>query len=410
IISRAASYAIQRGMVVVNAIGNEGANQPGTLGAPADVEKVISVGGVNHNGSLCSFSSTGPTSDGRIKPDLVALGSGVVVPSVYGGTHDSYTTSQGTSFAAPVISGICALILQAHGKETDIDKVREQLFRYCHFTPYQQKIDNYYGRGVPDALLSCMRDNEVYLTAVDNLENPLIAAQIFDANGVSLGMTDSDGKALLSLSKNRLPLTATFNQGENKDTFNITVLPSHFKIVVSSVYKLIVKLEDKHNKSINNAIVHYKLDGMSGFAEIAADSGFAVITGTRPLAASIYITAPGFIKTDTVQRTFCSPGCTLKVQMESIPAEKFILFPTVLSKNSGKTLKFEVFSQTETMVNVSIRSVDGRSLWKERFVADQGIIKTLSFNNQLRNVTPGMYFFILQMDGKAFRKKFMVIP
>ncbi len=115
--SVAAAMAAQRGVVVVVAAGNEADTPWHYITAPADADGVIAVGSVDvamvdgRTPTIASTSSRGPTADGRIKPDVVAPGQGVVVADVRGG---DYRRSSGTSFAAPVVSGICALLLQIH--------------------------------------------------------------------------------------------------------------------------------------------------------------------------------------------------------------------------------------------------------------------------------------------------------
>src|SRR5690606_12871380 len=78
VVTKAAQWAADRGILVVCSAGNEG-NQPdwGIITAPADAEDVIAVANVNTKGVVSSSSSRGPTADGRIKPDLAALGTGV---------------------------------------------------------------------------------------------------------------------------------------------------------------------------------------------------------------------------------------------------------------------------------------------------------------------------------------------
>ena len=113
----AADLAASRGMPVVNAIGNEGPAD-GTLIAPADGDSVFAVGGVDALGSPASFASRGPTWDGRIKPDFCARAVGVIVAQD-GGT--GYHPANGTSFAAPMVSGAAALLLEAHPEWTSMD-------------------------------------------------------------------------------------------------------------------------------------------------------------------------------------------------------------------------------------------------------------------------------------------------
>lgn len=128
IITQAAVLAARRGVVVVSAIGNEkiGDGIIGTLDVPSDADSIISVGAVRYtspdSGQLASFSSTGPTNDGRIKPDVVAPGVNVVVVS----PENQFMTVSGTSCSTPLTAGVAALVLTAHPQLTPI-QVRDAL-------------------------------------------------------------------------------------------------------------------------------------------------------------------------------------------------------------------------------------------------------------------------------------------
>jgi serine protease AprX len=114
-ITKAADMAAGRGIVVVNSAGNNGYNAShNTLNAPADGDSVLSIGAVNPDGSRSGFSSVGPTTSipPRIKPDVMAQGSGVRIASSTNPTGYSNFGS-GTSFACPLAAGVAALLVHA---------------------------------------------------------------------------------------------------------------------------------------------------------------------------------------------------------------------------------------------------------------------------------------------------------
>jgi subtilase family protein/putative metal-binding protein len=114
----AANIAMENGLVMIASAGNWGPDAT-TIGAPADADRLIAVGAVDLAGLVTDFSSRGPTFDGRIKPDVAALGRDdwVVAP----GTLDGYAQGNGTSYAAPLVAGVAALLKQAYPTLTAAD-------------------------------------------------------------------------------------------------------------------------------------------------------------------------------------------------------------------------------------------------------------------------------------------------
>ncbi|MFH1279929.1 MAG: S8 family serine peptidase [Candidatus Eisenbacteria bacterium] len=121
VISIGAQAAVERGLVVVNSQGNEANASWHYLIAPADAPGVIAVGAVTINGDRASFSSFGPTADGRIKPDVSAMGFGVAgIGNPRSAPYYSQTLS-GTSFSCPLVGGAAALLLEVHPSMTPGD-------------------------------------------------------------------------------------------------------------------------------------------------------------------------------------------------------------------------------------------------------------------------------------------------
>ena len=137
-----ANIAASRGLLCLNAAGNEGDYWICTLGIPADSDGVLTIGAVDDFGMLAVFSSIGPTYDGRIKPDVLALG----VHTYVAVSGDEYQYGNGTSFACPVMAGMVTCLWQAFPNVTAAeirDVVRECSDNY-------ENPNNRYGYGIPD--------------------------------------------------------------------------------------------------------------------------------------------------------------------------------------------------------------------------------------------------------------------
>jgi subtilisin family serine protease len=140
--SIAARLAAQKGMLVVISAGNMGNDPWKYITAPADADNILTVGATDANGTIASFSSYGPTADGRIKPDAVTVGQNVVVA----GTDNHPSMASGTSFSCPNLAGLAACLWQAFPNFNNtmiITAIRKSADRYN--TP-----DNHYGYGIPD--------------------------------------------------------------------------------------------------------------------------------------------------------------------------------------------------------------------------------------------------------------------
>jgi len=129
-LSEMCDAAVDAGVVTCVAAGNDGPG-PYTVGAPGCAEKVITVGAASDLDKIASFSSRGPTRDGRLKPDVVLPGVDIVAARAHGTSmgkvvNDFYTSASGTSMATPHAAGVCALLLES---EPDLspEEIKERL-------------------------------------------------------------------------------------------------------------------------------------------------------------------------------------------------------------------------------------------------------------------------------------------
>lgn len=141
-ITRAADMAAAKGMIVVNSAGNEGSISWRYLLAPADGDSVLTVGAVNSQGQVASFSSYGPSADGRVKPDVAGLGVGTALITADG----TVGSGSGTSYACPAIAGLVACLWQAFPRRSNMEilqAVKASSSRYS-------SPDNRVGYGIPN--------------------------------------------------------------------------------------------------------------------------------------------------------------------------------------------------------------------------------------------------------------------
>lgn len=141
-ISRAASMAVSKGILVVNSAGNEGDKKWEVIAAPADADSILTIGGIDPwSGIHADFSSFGPTADNRMKPNLCAFGYAIT------SDHNRTTINSGTSFSSPLVAGFAACIKQMH-PEWRVRQVMEELQKSGSLYPY---YDYAHGFGIPQA-------------------------------------------------------------------------------------------------------------------------------------------------------------------------------------------------------------------------------------------------------------------
>jgi subtilisin family serine protease len=239
-VALAANIAAEVGMLVVASAGNEGNSAWQHIISPSDGLYCIAVGAVDENGQYVSFSSIGPSADGRVKPDVAAMGRGTVVQ----GTDGQISSANGTSLSAPIISGLAACLWQALPNITVAD-LRERI----HYSSSIYENPNpLIGYGLPNFF------NAMY---------PLSIATDLDNSQLKVFPNPSNGKIMVSLPwQNCSEHSIRVMTIEGKTIINQNFTPN------SSVYSIdipsnhpsglyLIKLTSKHGTKFGKVILQY---------------------------------------------------------------------------------------------------------------------------------------------------------
>lgn len=184
VVTRAADKASSKGILVVVSAGNEGNSPWMFITAPADGDSVLAVGSIDRLEEKSSFSSFGPSADGRIKPDVMAIGSGTSVITSDG----SVITSSGTSFSSPLIAGMAALLWNESPELSNmelLDKIRNMGNRASN-------PDNLNGYGVPRIVVDPTNNDPFDIIA---FPNPIFS----DNLNINFGVLESTLEVTLTL-------------------------------------------------------------------------------------------------------------------------------------------------------------------------------------------------------------------
>lgn len=144
IITNGADLAVKKGMIVTNSAGNSGgaSGDAKFVACPADGDSVFTIGATTVTGTMAGFSSWGPNSAGKIKPNIVSVGQGTILANTAG----NVASGNGTSFSNPLACGLIACLWQAFPEFTNMeimDAVQKSAHKYL--TP-----DDRFGYGIPN--------------------------------------------------------------------------------------------------------------------------------------------------------------------------------------------------------------------------------------------------------------------
>jgi serine protease AprX len=206
-ISKGLDFAFSRGMVCVNSAGNSGNDPWFYISAPADAINALAIGAVNPAGNYASFSSQGPSFDGRVKPDVVAQGQ----QSVLSSTSGNITTASGTSFSGPITAGMVACLWQALPNATNaeiIQYIKESASIYNDPT-------SELGYGIPDFNLA-LNSGLLKLNSVDQQNFVIYPNPVVDAVSITFPAGDEEATVYFYNTMGQLMVSKTIKMDDKR--------------------------------------------------------------------------------------------------------------------------------------------------------------------------------------------------
>ena len=242
-ISIAADIAVSKGMISVNSAGNSGNSPWYYISAPADADSVLTVGAVGPDRVYASFSSKGPSSDGRVKPNVAAQGFQPYVGFPGGGIYPA----NGTSFSSPIMAGMVACLWQAHPERTNMEiKTAIEMSASQYENP-----DDFIGYGIPDFFKAhlilkgydVMAAQSTFLVNIMN--NPfqdICYAGIYAASAQELTFTLTDANGKLVSTKKESMAAGEYRNFQITGDLNIIHSGIYFLRIESNRYAYTAKL------------------------------------------------------------------------------------------------------------------------------------------------------------------------
>jgi serine protease AprX len=189
ICAQGANTATSKGMIVVVSTGNEGDGNWKYITTPADAKNILAVGAIDSDKKIAAFSSRGPSADGRIKPEVVAIGKNTFLQS----GSSSFTYGNGTSFSAPIITGLAACLWQAFPNKTN----KEIINAIIKCSSQYNSPDTIEGFGIPNFQTAYNSLNSASSDS-SNSDSTAVGSILYN-NEILISPNPTDGKFTVTL-------------------------------------------------------------------------------------------------------------------------------------------------------------------------------------------------------------------
>ncbi len=349
IVTRAVNLAYLRGVSTFTSAGNEGNTKWKYITAPADGYNIISVGAVDEQGNIASFSSRGPTYDGRIKPEVVACG-----VNDYGAlahTENSYMFASGTSASAPIASGIAALLLSAfpHLKNEQIRNI------ILESSSNSSNPDNNIGYGIISA------KNAIEFPNLQRISNEFILHKMIFVDKIKESSVD-----------------IVFRIADD--------LLQPFNMTRSNKYDYIFSFPQKSNGEVLQFYITYS-DSLNNFYRNPESGFYKFVYGTEVI--SLNLETQQYQSNNEVSEFFPNPF---------IPADHKTV--QIRFNSSGNEL-FKIFiidGAGQKVIERNISTVPGNNLFEWDGFSDRGYL-----------CASGVYYALIQFNGKEYGRKLVLL-
>ena len=216
-VSKAAAIAIKKGMIVTNSAGNEGNKKWKYIIAPADVKDVLSVGAINISKAVAPFSSYGPASDGRVKPDITSVGWNTYLINING----AVSQGNGTSFSNPNVAGLVACLWQAFPEFTNIEIINAVRQSADHYS----KPDDRTGYGIPNFRIA--------YTALEQERKRKLVKEILKTENIKVfpnPISDRISVAYKNENSSKIEFSLMSMDGRLIKSYQFNLLPNEFNL------------------------------------------------------------------------------------------------------------------------------------------------------------------------------------